>query len=118
MDLQYELEFIPSNPSLINDQALVSIMRNACEKTFERTDNIEEFNRRNEILQQAATNALTYSGRTIPSVVSISYLNYALSAVIGGFMAIYGIMDLGSLSSYLVFVRQTAMPVNSIFPNK
>ncbi len=43
MDLQYELEFIPSNPSLINDQALVSIMRNACEKTFERTDNIEEF---------------------------------------------------------------------------
>ena len=27
-------------------------------------------------------------------------------------MAIYGIMDLGSLSSYLVFVRQTAMPVN------
>ena len=48
----------------------------------------------------------------IPTVVSISYLNYALSAVIGGFMAIYGIMDLGSLSSYLVFVRQTAMPVN------
>ena len=46
------------------------------------------------------------------SFVSISYLNYALSAVIGGFMAIYGIMDLGSLSSYLVFVRQTAMPVN------
>ena len=43
MDLQYELEFIPSNPSLINDQALVSIMRSACEKTFERTDNIEEF---------------------------------------------------------------------------
>ena len=43
MDLQYELEFIPSNPSLINDQALVSIMRDASEKTFETTDNIEEF---------------------------------------------------------------------------
>ena len=45
---------------------------------------------------------VTYSGTMIPTVVSISYLNYALSAVIGGFMAIYGIMDLGSLSSYLV----------------
>lgn len=75
-------------------------------------DNIEEFNRRNEILQQAATNALTYSGRTIPSVVSISYLNYAIVACVGGFLTIGGIMDLGSLSSYLVFVRQTAQPVN------
>ncbi len=74
--------------------------------------NIEEFNRRNRILQEAATNALTYSGRTIPTVVSISYFNYAIVACIGGFLTIAGFMDLGSLSSYLVFVRQTAQPVN------
>ena len=74
--------------------------------------NIEEFNRRNRILQEAATNALTYSGRTIPTVVSISYFNYAIVACIGGFLTISGFMDLGSLSSYLVFVRQTAQPVN------
>lgn len=74
--------------------------------------NIEEFNRRNRILQEAATNALTYSGRTIPTVVSISYFNYAIVACVGGFLTIGGIMDLGSLSSYLVFVRQTAQPVN------
>lgn len=74
--------------------------------------NIEEFNRRNRILQEAATNALTYSGRTIPTVVSISYFNYAIVACIGGFLSISGFMDLGSLSSYLVFVRQTAQPVN------
>ena len=74
--------------------------------------NFAEFEKRNQALRQAATKAVTYSGTMIPTVVSISYLNYALSAVIGGFMAIYGIMDLGSLSSYLVFVRQTAMPVN------
>lgn len=74
--------------------------------------NIEEFNRRNEILQHASTEALTYSGRTIPTVVSISYFNYALVACIGGFFTIAGMMDLGSLSSYLIFVRQTAQPVN------
>ena len=27
-------------------------------------------------------------------------------------MAIHGMMDIGSLSSYLVFVRQAAMPIN------
>lgn len=75
-------------------------------------ENIEEFNRRNQILQDAATNALTYSGRTIPTVVSISYFNYAIVACVGGFLTIGGLMDLGSLSSYLVFVRQTAQPVN------
>ena len=30
----------------------------------------------------------------------------------GGFFTIAGMMDLGSLSSYLIFVRQTAQPVN------
>ncbi len=76
------------------------------------SQNIEEFNRRNAALQHASTEALTYSGRTIPTVVSISYFNYAIVACVGGFMTIAGMMDLGSLSSYLIFVRQTAQPVN------
>lgn len=75
-------------------------------------ENIKEFNERNEQLRHASTEALTYSGRTIPTVVSISYFNYAIVACVGGFFAINGIMDLGSLSSYLIFVRQTAQPIN------
>lgn len=71
-----------------------------------------EFSRRNRNLQDAATGALTYSGLMIPVIVSISYLNYAISACVGAFFAIAGIVDLGTLASYLVFVRQTAMPVN------
>ena len=73
---------------------------------------IEGFDQHNGKLQDAATNALTFSGRTIPTVVSLSYFNYALVTCLGGFLTIYGLMDLGSLSSYLVFVRQTAQPVN------
>ena len=74
--------------------------------------NFEEFSRRNNQLKEAATGALTYSGLLIPVVVSLSYFNYALSACIGAFFAITGRIDLGSLASYLVYVRQTAMPVN------
>lgn len=48
----------------------------------------------------------------VPAVVSISYINYALVAVIGGIMAMRGQMDVGSLASYLVFVRQAALPIN------
>lgn len=71
-----------------------------------------EFNRRNEELRVASTEALTYSGIMIPVVVSVSYINYAIVACIGGFLVIAGPMSIGSLSSYLVFVRQTALPIN------
>lgn len=82
-------------------------------KVFNHEDrDFEEFSVRNEKLQEAATEALTYSGILIPVVVSISYFNYALSACIGAFFAIAGRIDLGSLAAYLVYVRQTAMPVN------
>ena len=37
----------------------------------------------------------------IPAVVSISYVNYALVAVLGGIMALKGMTDVGSLASYL-----------------
>lgn len=74
--------------------------------------NQQEFEHHNEELRKAATEALTYSGRMVPAVVSISYLNYAFSACVGGIFAIHGMIDLGSLASYLVYVRQTAMPIN------
>jgi len=82
-------------------------------KVFNHEDrDLAEFRVRNQKLQKAATGALTYSGLMIPVIVSISYLNYAISACVGAFFAIAGIVDLGTLAAYLVFVRQTAMPVN------
>lgn len=74
--------------------------------------NYEEFEKRNERLRKASTEALTYSGRTIPTVVSLSYFNYAIVACIGGFFAIHGTIALGALAAYLIYVRQTALPIN------
>lgn len=48
----------------------------------------------------------------VPSVVSLSYANYAVSACVGGLFTLAGMFDLGSLASYLVYVRQSAMPLN------
>ncbi|MFV0352921.1 MAG: ABC transporter ATP-binding protein [Oscillospiraceae bacterium] len=75
-------------------------------------ESLEGFDKRNEALKKAGAGALTYSGITIPVVVSISYLNYAIAALLGALFAISGQLDLGSLASYLVFVRQGAMPMN------
>ena len=70
------------------------------------------FAARNAALRQAGTGAQSYAATMIPAVVSIGYINYAVIAVLGGVMVMQGWTDLGSLASYLVFVRQTTMPIN------
>ena len=83
------------------------------EKIFNHEEkDFEEFCRRNEALRRSATKAMSYSGMMVPTIVSLSYFNYAVSACVGGMFVLSGLMDLGSLASYLVYVRQSAMPMN------
>lgn len=83
------------------------------EKIFNHEkQNFALFAKKNEALRVSACNALTHSGLMVPAIVSLSYVNYAVSACVGGLFAILGWFDLGSLASYLVYVRQSALPLN------
>lgn len=83
------------------------------EKLFnhEKKD-FEKFCEMNERLRKESTNAFTFAGMMVPTIVSLSYVNYAVSACAGGLFVLTGMLDIGSLSSYLVYVRQSAMPMN------
>ena len=82
-------------------------------KVFNHEDaNMEKFRERNEALRKAGEGAQSYAATMVPAVVTISYINYAIVAVFGGLLALNGLADVGSLASYLVFVRQAAMPIN------
>lgn len=67
---------------------------------------LRSFREKNEALRKAGTGAQSYAATMIPAVVTLSYINYAVVAALGGIMAIKGMTDVGSLASYLVFVRQ------------
>lgn len=83
------------------------------EKVFNHEEaNYKQFLEMNENLRKESTNALAFSGMMVPTIVSLSYFNYAISACVGGLLALNGQIDLGSLSAYLVYVRQSAMPLN------
>lgn len=43
MGVRYELRFIPSNPSLMNNNAMVELLKQASGETFGTTDNIVEY---------------------------------------------------------------------------
>ncbi len=90
---------------LVNGQKVVKVFNH-------EGDSMAEFEEKNEALRLAGTGAQSYASTMIPAVVSISYINYAIVAVLGGIMALSGMTDAGSLASYLVFVRQAAAPIN------
>ena len=90
---------------LITGQKVVKVFHHE-EESF------TEFCKKNEELRKAGTGALGYAATMVPVVVSISYVNYAIVAVLGGLLALHGKADIGSLASYLVFVRQAALPIN------
>lgn len=90
---------------MVNGQKVVKVFNH-------ESDNLEVFRAKNEALRKAGTGAQGYAATMIPAVVSISYVNYAIVAILGGIMALKGMTDVGSLASYLVFVRQSAAPIN------
>lgn len=90
---------------LITGQKVVKVFHHE-EESF------TEFCKKNEELRKAGTGAQGYAATMVPVVVSISYVNYAIVAVLGGLLVLHGKADIGSLASYLVFVRQAALPIN------
>ncbi len=81
--------------------------------THER-ESLAGFRERNERLRKQGTAAQTYAATMVPITVAMTYTNYAIVAVMGSLLAAAGLTDMGSLASYLVFVRQAAMPFNQV----
>ena len=97
----------------INGFAEEMVAGQKVEKIFNHEEeDMKIFREKNEALRKASTKALAYSSMMIPCIVSLSYGCYAVSACVGGLLAIAGRMDLGTLAAYLVYVRQSAMPLN------
>lgn len=74
--------------------------------------NVAGFDVRNQELRRTGGAAQAYANSMVPMTVVIGYANYAIVAVAGGMLCIKGLADVGALASYLVFVRQAAMPIN------
>ena len=70
------------------------------------------FRELNERLREAGTSAQAYASTMVPVTVCVGYINYAIVTILGAVLALGGQMDVGSLASYLVFVRQATAPLN------
>ncbi|MCI1734427.1 MAG: ABC transporter ATP-binding protein/permease [Bacilli bacterium] len=84
------------------------------EKAFNHEEaSMADFLVSNEAWRLNSEKAFFHTQLTIPVNVSVAYLNFALSAVIGCLFLVDGtIAQIGNLSSFLVFVRQACQPFN------
>ncbi|MBF0779676.1 MULTISPECIES: ABC transporter ATP-binding protein [unclassified Granulicatella] len=75
---------------------------------------LEEFEELNQELNRSAQKAQFYANTMFPILGNISYVNYALTATVGGYLVISGMMDVGALASFLQFSRTFAQPLAQI----
>jgi ATP-binding cassette subfamily B protein len=68
----------------------------------------------NEDYRQAASKANFYSSAIMPIAMNLNNVNYALTAAVGGLLAIFGGFDIGGFSTYLNYSRQVSQPMNQV----
>ena len=73
-----------------------------------------DFARLNDELCRASTNAHTFANILMPVMMNLSYVHYALTAVLGAALAVFGWLDLGTLAAFLQMTRQFSQPVTQI----
>ncbi|MBM7542079.1 ABC transporter ATP-binding protein [Amphibacillus cookii] len=84
-------------------------------KVFSRQDKvIEEFEELNEELRVNATQANTFANILMPIMGNLSYMLYAITAMIGGLFAIMNTLTLGTVIAFLQFTRTFSMPIVQI----
>ena len=73
-----------------------------------------DFEKLNDDLRDKATKAQMYSGLMMPIMINMSTINYALTATIGGILAVTRGLDIGGLASFLQYSRQFGRPINEL----
>ena len=74
----------------------------------------KDFEKLNYDLRDKATQAQLYSGAMMPVIQNLNTINFALTATVGGILAILRGLDLGGLAAFLQYSRQFGRPVNEI----
>lgn len=74
----------------------------------------EEFDDKNEKLRVVATDAQTYSVMLFPVMGGLSFVQYAITAMAGATFVIRGMLDVGTVASFLQYSREFSRPITTI----
>ena len=92
---------------LIEGQRVVKVF------THEEEAN-RKFDELNENLRKAGTSAMSYVSVLGPMMNNLSHIQYALTAILGSFLVIKGLSDIGSIASFLQSTRSFSRPLTQV----
>ena len=74
----------------------------------------KKFDELNEELCDSSTNANSYANTLMPCIMNIGNLGYVLVAVVGGILAVNGILTIGSIAAFLQFIKAFTNPLGQV----
>ena len=72
------------------------------------------FDEINEKLRKASTSANTFASMLGPIMNNLSHITYALTAAMGGMLAVKGVMTPGEIVAFLQYIRSFTQPISNI----
>ncbi len=84
-------------------------------KVFNHEGEVEaHFGEINENLRKSATSANSFANMLGPIMNNLSHVTYALTAAVGGLLAIKGAMSVGDIAAFLQYIRSFTQPISNI----
>lgn len=75
---------------------------------------LKSFQETNDILYQSAWKSQFFSGMAQPIMNFVGNLGYVIVAVLGGYLNIKKVIEVGDIQSFIQYVRQFTQPINQI----
>ncbi len=75
---------------------------------------VNHFNEVNEKLRKVSTSANSFANMLGPIMNNISHIAYALSAALGGVLAIKSILSPGQIVAFLQYIRSFTQPISNV----
>lgn len=84
-------------------------------KAFNREEEeIRNFHETNQILFQSAWKSQFLSGMMQPIMMFVGNLGYVGIAISGAYLAIHGVIDIGSIQAFFQYIKQFTQPIQQI----
>jgi ATP-binding cassette subfamily B protein len=77
-------------------------------------DSIRDFDEKNEKLYESAWKSQFLSGLMMPVMQFVGNIGYVGVAILGGYLAINGKIEVGQIQSFFQYIRQFTQPINQL----
>lgn len=77
-------------------------------------DSIQEFDEKNDKLYESAWKSQFLSGLMMPIMQFVGNVGYVGVAILGGYLAINGKIQVGQIQSFFQYIRQFTQPINQL----